>query len=150
MEGFKNDRNICTHVLHDVFDGHRVVISTGIRLKEIYLTSSDASVDGEEHRHPPFDNGSAVLRKSQRNLTNLLEFPVLFYTVCISTFVTNRGDAYFTQLAYWYFYFRTIHSVYQIFFYYLAINDGFPMRAIIWIHSKTVLVWMWIRFITLI
>ena len=71
------------------------LFSTGIRLKEIYLTSSDASVDGEEHRHPPFDNGSVVLRNSQRNLTNLFEFPVLFYTVCISIFVTNTGDAYF-------------------------------------------------------
>ena len=126
------------------------LFSTGIRLKEIYLTSSDASVDGEEHRHPPFDNGSVVLRNSQRNLTNLFEFPVLFYTVCISIFVTNMGDAYFVQLAYWYFYLRTIHSFYHIFFNHLAINGGFPMRAMIWIPSTAVLVWMWIRFITLI
>jgi len=49
------------------------LFSTGIRLKEIYLTSSDTAVDGEEHRHPPFDNGSVVLRNSQRNLTNLFE-----------------------------------------------------------------------------
>ena len=150
VECLKNDRNICAHVLHDVFDGHRVFIFTGIRLKEIYLTSSAASVDGEEHRHPPFDNGSVVLRNSQRNLTNLFEFPVLFYTVCFSIFVTNTGDAYFVQLAYWYFYLRTIHSFYHIFFNHLAINGGFPMRAIIWIPSTAVLVWMWIRFITLI
>ena len=40
------------------------LFSAGIRLKEIYLTSSDASVDGEEQRYPPFDNGSVVLRNS--------------------------------------------------------------------------------------
>ena len=74
----------------------------------------------------------------------------MFYTVCISIFVTNTGDAYFVQLAYWYFYLRTIHSFYHIFFNHLAINGGFPMRAMIWIPSTAVLVWMWIRFITLI
>jgi hypothetical protein len=54
------------------------LFSTGIRLKEIYLTSSDASVDEEEHPHPPFDNGSVVLRNFQRNLTISLSFQFCF------------------------------------------------------------------------
>ena len=137
----------------DTFGGRKVIMVPSritVSCDDVVEYYIDASVDGEEHRHPPFDNGSVVLRNSQRNLTNLFEFPVLFYTVCISIFVTNTGDAYFVQLAYWYFYLRTIHSFYHIFFNHLAINGGFPMRAIIWIPSTAVLVWMWIRFITLI
>ena len=51
------------------------LFSTSIRLKEIFLNKT---VSGEEHRHPPFDQGSIILKNAQRNLTNLFEFPILF------------------------------------------------------------------------
>ena len=65
------------------------LFSTSIRLKEIYLNKS---VVGEEHRHPPFDQGSRILKNAQRNLANLCEFPILFYAVCICIYITGNVD----------------------------------------------------------
>ena len=120
------------------------LFSTSIRLKEIYF---NRSVEGEQHRHPPFDKGSIILRNAQRNLANLFEFPILFYIVCICIYITNNVDAYFVTLAYWFFYLRVIHSVYHVFFNHLIINGGFPLRALIWIPATATMVWMWVRFI---
>lgn len=120
------------------------LFSTSIRLKEIYV---NRSVEGEQHRHPPFDKGSIILRNAQRNLANLFEFPILFYLVCICIYITNNVDAYFVTLAYWFFYLRVIHSVYHVFFNHLIINGGFPLRALIWIPATATMVWMWVRFI---
>ena len=120
------------------------LFSTSIRWKEIYV---NRSVEGEQHRHPPFDKGSIILRNAQRNLANLFEFPILFYVVCICIYITNNVDAYFVTLAYWFFYLRVIHSVYHVFFNHLIINGGFPLRALIWIPATATMVWMWVRFI---
>ena len=123
------------------------LFSTSIRLKEIYF---NRSVEGEQHRHPPFDKGSIILRNAQRNLANLFEFPILFYVVCICIYITNNVDAYFVTLAYWFFYLRVIHSVYHVFFNHLIIKGGFPLRALIWIPATATMVWMWVRFISTI
>ena len=123
------------------------LFSTSIRLKEIYF---NRSVEGEQHRHPPFDKGSIILRNAQRNLANLFEFPILFYVVCICIYITNNVDAYFVTLAYWFFYLRVIHSVYHVFFNHLIINGVFPLRALIWIPATATMVWMWVRFISTI
>ena len=64
------------------------LFATFLRLKEIYLDKilNKEGVDGEEFRHPPFETGSITLKNTQRNLSNLLEFPVLFYVICICIF----------------------------------------------------------------
>ena len=124
-----------------------LLFSTSIRLKEIYYNKS---VAGEEHRHPPFDQGSRILKNAQRNLANLFEFPILFYAVCICIYMTGNVDEYFITLAYWFFYLRVIHSIYHIFFNQLIINGGFPVRSFIWIPATATLVWMWVRFISVI
>ena len=124
-----------------------LLFSTSIRLKEIYFNKS---VAGEEHRHPPFDQGSRILKNAQRNLANLFEFPILFYAVCICIYMTGNVDEYFITLAYSFFYLRVIHSIYHIFFNQLIINGGFPVRSFIWIPAIATLVWMWVRFISVI
>ena len=121
-----------------------LLLSITVRLKEIYVNKT---VVGEAHRHPPFDEGSRLLKNLQRNLTNLFEFPILFYVVCISIFVAGKVDDYFITLAYWYFYFRVAHSIYHIFFNQLIIKGGFPIRSLLWIPSTAIIVWMWVRFI---
>ena len=68
-----------------------LLFSITVRLKEIYVNKT---VDGEAYSHPPFEEGSRLLKNSQRNLANLLEFPILFYIVSISIFVTEKVDAY--------------------------------------------------------
>ena len=124
-----------------------LLLSVTLRLKEIYL---NGTVDGEEQRHPPFNEGSAVLKNTQRNLSNLLEFPVLFYVVCICIYVAGKVDENFVTLAYWFFYLRVIHSVYHIFFNQLVFKGGFPLRALIWIPGAAILMWMWLRLVSLI
>ena len=121
-----------------------LLLSITVRLKEIYVNKT---VVGEAHRHPPFDEGTRLLKNLQRNLTNLFEFPILFYVVCISIFVAGKVDDYFITLAYWYFYFRVAHSIYHIFFNQLIIKGGFPIRPLLWIPSTAIIVWMWVRFI---
>ena len=118
-----------------------------IRLKEIYFNKS---VAGEENRHPPFDQGSRILKNAQRNLANLFEFPILFYAVCICIYMTGNVDEYFITLAYWFFYLRVIHSIYHIFFNQLIFDGVFPVRSFICIPATATLVWMWIRFISVV
>jgi hypothetical protein len=124
-----------------------MLFSSSIRLKEIYLNKN---VAGEEQRHPPFDQGSRVLKNAQRNLANLFEFPILFYAVCICIYMTGNVDEYFITLAYSFFYLRVIHSIYHIFFNQLIINGGLPVRSFIWVPATATLVWMWVRFISVI
>jgi len=124
-----------------------LLFSSSIRLKEIYLNKN---VAGEEQRHPPFDQGSRVLKNAQRNLANLFEFPILFYAVCICIYMTGNVDEYFITLAYSFFYLRVIHSIYHIFFNQLIINGGLPVRSFIWVPATATLVWMWVRFISVI
>ena len=123
------------------------LFSTSIRLKEIYLNKS---VIGEEHRHPPFDQGTRILKNAQRNLANLFEFPILFYAMCICIYITGNVDDYFVTLAYWFFYLRVVHSIYHTFINQLIVNGGYPVRSFIWIPATATLVWMWVRFISVI
>ena len=124
-----------------------LLFSISIRLKEIYFNKS---VAGEENRHPPFDHGSRILKNAQSNLANLFEFPILFYAVCICIYMTGNVDEYFITLAYWFFYLRVIHSIYHIFFNQLIINATLPVRTFIWVPATATIVWMWVRFISVI
>ena len=123
------------------------LFSTSIRLKEIFLNQN---VPGEEHRHPPFDLGSRILKNAQRNLTNLFEFPILFYAVCICIYVSGNVDDYFVTLAYWFFYLRVFHSIYHVLFNQLIFSGSLPIRTFIWVPATATLVWMWVRFIYVI
>ena len=89
------------------------LFSTLIRIKEIYLNDTKNAVSGSEHKHPPFQQGSDILKNSQRNLANLFEFPIFFYIVCIIIVITDRVDESFITLAYWFLYLRLIHSIYH-------------------------------------
>ena len=123
------------------------LFSTLIRLKEIFLNKT---VPGEEHRYPPFDQGSRILKNAQRNLTNLFEFPILYYAVCICLYMTGNVDEYFITLAYWFFYLRFIHSIYHIFFNQLIVKSSLPIRTFLWVPATAILVWMWVRFVSVL
>ena len=124
------------------------LFSTLIRIKEIYLNDTKNAVSGSEHKHPPFQQGSDILKNSQRNLANLFEFPIFFYIVCIIIVITDRVDESFITLAYWFFYLRLIHSIYHIFFNQLIIKNGFPLRSLIWAPSTIVILLMWVKLIS--
>ena len=125
------------------------LFSTSIRIKEIYLNKflNKSQVAPEQHRYPPFQEGSLLLKNAQRNLANLFEFPTLFYAICIIIYITKKVDTQFIIYAYWFLYLRIAHSFYHIFFNQLIFKGGFPVRAFIWIPASVILVLMTIKLI---
>ena len=112
-----------------------VLIDKGHRGSELYGLSLPSSA-------------SNITKQGDRNLVNLFEFPIFFYIICISIYVTGKVDDYFVLLAYWFLGFRILHSFYHIFI------NGFlgalPIRALFFVPSWVVVVWMWFRFIQMI
>ena len=112
-----------------------VLIDKGHRGSELYGLSLPSSA-------------SNITKQGDRNLVNLFEFPIFFYTVCVSIYITGKVDSYFVLLAYWFVGFRVLHSLYHIFI------NGFlgalPIRALFFVPSWAIVVWMWFRFIQML
>ena len=122
------------------------LLSTLIRFKNVLV---DNSHTGSELMKIPLPASAAqITKQADRNLINLFEFPILFYAICVVLYVTGKVDAYFVVLAYWFVGLRVAHSLYHIFI------NGFigdlPLRALIWLPSWLIVIWMWVRFASLI
>ena len=122
------------------------LLSTLIRFKNVLV---DKSHTGSELMKIPLPASAAqITKQADRNLINLFEFPILFYAICVVLYVTGKVDAYFVVLAYWFVGLRVAHSFYHIFI------NGFigdlPLRALIWLPSWLIVIWMWVRFASLI
>ena len=122
------------------------LLSTLIRFKNVLV---DKSHTGSELMKIPLPASAAqITKQADRNLINLFEFPILFYAICVVLYVTGKVDAYFVVLAYWFVGLRVAHSLYHIFV------NGFigdmPLRALLWLPSWLIVIWMWVRFASLI
>ena len=122
------------------------LLSTLIRFKNVLV---DKSHTGSELMKIPLPASAAqITKQADRNLINLFEFPILFYAICVVLYVTGKVDAYFVLLAYWFVGLRVAHSLYHIFI------NGFigdmPFRALSWLPSWLIVIWMWVRFASLI
>ena len=122
------------------------LLSTLIRFKNVLV---DKSHTGSELMKIPLPASAAqITKQADRNLINLFEFPILFYAICVVLYVTGKVDAYFVLLAYWFVGLRVAHSLYHIFI------NGFigdmPLRALLWLPSWLIVIWMWLRFASLI
>ena len=122
------------------------LLSTLIRFKNVLV---DKSHTGSELMKIPLPASAAqITKQADRNLINLFEFPILFYAICVVLYVTGKVDAYFVLLAYWFVGLRGAHSLYHIFI------NGFigdmPLRALLWLPSWLIVIWMWVRFASLI
>ena len=122
------------------------LLSKLIRFKNVLV---DKSHTGSELMKIPLPASAAqITKQADRNLINLFEFPILFYAICVVLYVTGKVDAYFVVLAYWFVGLRVAHSLYHIFI------NGFigdlPLRALIWLPSWLIVIWMWVRFASLI
>ena len=122
------------------------LLSTLIRFKNVLV---DKSHTGSELMKIPLPASAAqITKQADRNLINLFEFPILFYASCVVLYVTGKVDAYFVLLAYWFVGLRVAHSLYHIFI------NGFigdmPLRALLWLPSWLIVIWMWVRFASLI
>ena len=124
------------------------LIGTIVRFKNVLVDKKHTGI--EMMKFSPPSSATEIIKQADRNLTNLFEFPILFYVICICIFVTNKVDDYFITLSYWFFYLRLIHSIYHIFFNNLIIKGGYPVRSFIWVPASAIVIWMWIRFITIL
>ena len=96
----------------------------------------------DDFKIPTFENGSELIQNSQRNLTNLFEFPIFFYAVCIMIYVTGNVDGYFVLLATWFFWLRVAHTVTHIFYNKIIPGIAIPVRTLFWLPSTIILGWM--------
>jgi hypothetical protein len=122
------------------------LLSTLLRFKNILV---DKSHTGSELMKIPLPSSAAeITKQADRNLANLFEFPILFYAISIVLYVSGKVDDYFLLLGFWFVGLRVAHSVYHIFI------NGFigdmPIRALLWLPSLAIVIWMWIRFISLL
>ena len=122
------------------------LVSTLIRFKNVLI---DKSHTGSELMKIPLPASAAqITKQADRNLINLFEFPILFYAICVVLYVSGKVDAFFILLAYWFVGLRVVHSLYHIFI------NGFigdmPIRALLWLPSWLIVIWMWVRFASLI
>ena len=122
------------------------LLSTLLRFKNILV---DKSHTGSELMKIPLPSSAAeITKQADRNLANLFEFPILFYAICIVLYVSGKVDDYFLLLGFWFVGLRVAHSVYHIFI------NGFigdmPIRVLLWLPSLAIIIWMWIRFISLL
>lgn len=104
------------------------------RFKAVFagqVTAGDFSC-GESANVPP------EVSMPNRNFMNLLEVPVLFYVVCIVSYVTQGVTAGAVALAWVYFGLRVLHSLVS-----LTYNHVFH-RFLVFATSNVVLLVMWI------
>ena len=122
------------------------LVGTIVRFKNVLIDKKHTGI--EMMKFSPPSSASVIIKQADRNLTNLFEFPILFYAISIVLYITGKVDSYFVLLAYWFVGLRVARSVYHIFI------NGFigdtPLRAIFWLPSLLIVIWMWIRFILLI
>ena len=111
---------------------------TTLRLKSIVIDKKNKE---EDFKIPTFENNE-LIQNSQRNLTNLFEFPVFFYAVCIMIYVTGSVDEYFLVLASWFFWLRVLHSITHIFYNKIIPGVALPVRTFFWLPSTIILGWM--------
>ena len=112
---------------------------TVLRLKAIVIDKKNTE---DDFKIPTFENGSELIQNSQRNLTNLFEFPIFFYAVCIMIYTTGTVDEYFVQLATWFFWLRVLHSIVHIFYNKIIPGVALPDRTLLWLPSTIILAWM--------
>ncbi len=112
---------------------------TVLRLKAIVIDKKNTE---DDFKIPTFENGSELIQNSQRNLTNLFEFPIFFYMVCIMIYVTGTVDEYFMLLATWFFWLRVLHSIVHIFYNKILPGVALPVRTLFWLPSTIILAWM--------
>src|SRR5690348_17114234 len=86
---------------------------------------------GESSRVPPH------VAIANRNFMNLLELPILFYVVCLMSFVAGRVDQVALVIAWAYVVARTIHSIIHI-----AYNNVMH-RLIAYAASNVILGTLW-------
>ena len=82
-----------------------------------------------------------ILTQVTHNFNNLLELPILFYTVCILAILLNKDMEAFCGLAWAYVAIRIVHSIIHITY------NHVMHRLLVFAASCAVLVAMWIKLV---
>jgi hypothetical protein len=106
------------------------------RFRAAYL----GRVTVEDFRHGESGNVPPETALANRNYMNLLELPMLFYVLCLSMYVTDRGDSTACDLAWIYVGLRVLHSLIH-----LSYNNVIQ-RLVVFAVSNILLSACWIRF----
>ena len=104
-----------------------------VRSSRANETTEDDYRFGESDRVPP------SVRVINRNYMNLLELPVLFYTISLLILVLQRSDTVFVGLAWTYVALRIVHSTVHLTY------NRVLHRLLIFAASNVVLIVMWLR-----
>ncbi|RDH86485.1 MAG: hypothetical protein DIZ77_09040 [endosymbiont of Seepiophila jonesi] len=93
-------------------------------------------------RHFLLNRGSKVpdyLAQVEQNYQNLLELPLLFYTISILLFLTNKVDLIYLSLAWSYVGMRLLHTLIH------ATVNKLRMRMWAFLVSSLILIAIWLR-----
>ena len=104
-----------------------------VRSSQAKETTEDDYRFGESDRVPP--SVSVV----NRNYMNLLELPVLFYTISLLILILQKSDTVFVGLAWTYVALRIVHSTVHLTY------NRVLHRLLIFAASNVVLIVMWLR-----
>ena len=72
---------------------------------------------------------------SANNLKNLFEVPILFYALCLYLFVSGNVDTAYVVGAWFFFWFRTLHSI-------VHCTTNIVMRRFYFYAASTVVLWL--------
>ena len=122
-----------------IFTFSVLIVQSVVRSRAV---SNNEHTSEEMFGIPLPSNASDFIKRLDRNHTNLFEYTVLFYAACISIYITGKVDGYFILLANSYVVLRVIHSLYHI-----LSNSNFGLRALVWLASNIVMLWMWTRLV---
>ena len=109
-----------------------VLVLVAVRRLAPGLTPKDFEL-GESSRVP------SAVSLSNRNYMNLLEFPVLFYVICIIQFVAQPTSPYAMSLAWSYVALRMVHSLVHITY------NNVLHRSVVFGLSNFVLIALWVH-----
>ncbi|MCK9534517.1 MAG: MAPEG family protein [Pseudomonas sp.] len=88
------------------------------------------------------DTPPESMLKLGRNFSNLLEVPILFYTVCIISLTLGGNDKLMTGFAWVFVILRVIHSIIHI-----TYNNPFH-RFLVFLLSSIIILIMWVHLVT--
>jgi hypothetical protein len=104
-----------------------------------FRAAARGQVTVRDFRYGESANVPGEVSLPNRNLMNLLELPLLFYTACLAFYVTGTADALAVYCAWAYVVLRVAHSAIH-----LSYNNVFH-RLSAFAASNVVLIVLWVR-----
>ena len=89
------------------------LVGTIVRFKNVLIDKKHTGI--EMMKFSPPSSASVIIKQADRNLTNLFEFPIIFYVLSVFCFIQGIQDQLLMTLSWSYIVLRTVHSYLHIF-----------------------------------